>query len=302
MPWLLSAPYIDVMVQEARLRDKQVSAWWRDERALDVWWDMHGLPLDALSYGSKGGVVGCVPDASFAALVRRVAGPATGSAATWLLLALVPRDEMPGLSVLQSTLWGEKGTKWPSHWITKYRTPGLAELQLEPVAVGDWIACRAAGDHSGLFGKCVSLNEKGRPAEVQTDMHGTVLVCDQVAQKWFKLVQREEACAWFFTQGRTQFVHYINMLQQLARKQKSLVGKDYKSAPPRKGQHPGKLARIAAQRVLTAEGLKLRESLIRAHGGMVTAGMDLDAATAWLDAELAKHGLPKIWPPRENST
>ena len=67
MPWLVSREFVDAMCKAAADRDKTFSAWWRDESALEAWWQVCGWPDDAGQLDT----IGCaaVPDGQFVAWI-----------------------------------------------------------------------------------------------------------------------------------------------------------------------------------------------------------------------------------------
>lgn len=141
----------------------------------------------------------------------------------------------------------------------------------------------------GVLGRCVAVGERGEVLRVQLADGGPVVAADQLSLRWFRINERDEACAQAWRSGHTSWPVYIHMLSALARMQRAAIGKaafktqqDKRKADrpkPAKTKEAGKLDQV-------------KVALMAGYTAMIRAGVPREEAQAWLDEEHAK--LPGI--------
>lgn len=111
-----------------------------------------------------------------------------------------------------------------------------AEPKGGPIEPGQWIGWqdgRNGGCHLGL---AVTVLPTGAALTVQLSEGGPPVPC--IGQRWFRIRERDDACAFFWQRGQTRFKHYMVLMTMLYHKQKKLTG--YVVRGPKQPAMPGK--------------------------------------------------------------
>lgn len=273
MGWITTGQQIEHILQGVAGRGWPVPelGWMADEAGLLRLWESNGWPMQPRAGCGAIGVGG-----GLVAWVSRY------NRELWALIAVAEWDGV--------ATWRDRSNPAPDA-VTLWNARDYgATPKAGPIKPGDWIAWQ-----NGRKGGCrlaIAETVLNTGAALSARVTPAGLIVPAIGQRWFAIRGRDDACAWFWKHGETEFKHYMVMSTKLYHKQRKLVGDA--AVGPRQPTVPGKPerpmpvdhARIVAQ---CQDVVRMAQSAVR--GAFQQFGRDsveFQGATATFNEAAAK--------------